>query len=395
MILQSLFGTILAVDDNKDNLLILEYLFKPFKNITLDLANSGTEALNMMSKFDYDLVLLDIDMPILDGYETAKQIKKNEKTRDVPIIFITGEYTSRKFIEKGFELGAVDYLSKPIDDNLLINRVKLYLQLSVKEKELKLHSDHLEKLVAKRTQDLKIAIEETENANRFKNEFYSNMSHELRTPLHAILTLSKRGTTKLEISDIEKIRFYFAQIRDSGERMLRLVDNLLDLNKFEFNKIKFKFENYDIIRLTKDILDEFAVLFVENQIECVYVDEYSEINVNLDIKQIVTVFRNLIGNAIKYAGDGKYIKIELSHNNSFVFWSIQDRGVGVPEKEKELIFEPFRQSTRTKSKAGGTGLGLSISKKIITAHGGWIDVDILKDGTKFTFALPRVNSNDE
>ena len=341
MILQSLFGTILAVDDNKDNLLILEYLFKPFKNITLDLANSGTEALNMMSKFDYDLVLLDIDMPILDGYETAKQIKKNEKTRDVPIIFITGEYTSRKFIEKGFELGAVDYLSKPIDDNLLINRVKLYLQLSVKEKELKLHSDHLEKLVAKRTQDLKIAIEETENANRFKNEFYSNMSHELRTPLHAILTLSKRGTTKLEISDIEKIRFYFAQIRDSGERMLRLVDNLLDLNKFEFNKIKFKFENYDIIRLTKDILDEFAVLFVENQIECVYVDEYSEINVNLDIKQIVTVFRNLIGNAIKYAGDGKYIKIELSHNNSFVFWSIQDRGVGVPEKEKELIFEQY------------------------------------------------------
>lgn len=386
--MENLFGNILAVDDNKDDLLIYEYLFKLNKNITVDIAKSGIDALQKMQIFDYDVILLDIEMPVMDGYETAKRIKQNEKTKNTPIIFITGEFNSKKFIEQGFKIGAVDYLCKPIDDNQLINRVMLYLQLSVHEKELKFHSEQLEKLVDKRTHDLKIAMQETESANRFKNEFYSNMSHELRTPLHAILTLSKRGATKLDFSDVEKVKFYFSQIRESGEQMLELVNNLLDLNKFEFNQQQFVFENTDFNQLTKRILDEFTLLFAEQNIECHYSEEYTDLQVLMDKKQISIVMRNLINNAIKFGGTGKYIKIELSRDDSFVYWSIIDKGVGVPIEEKDLIFDSFSQSSRTKSKAGGTGLGLSICKKIINAHSGWIDLDCLPDGSQFTFSLP-------
>lgn len=388
ILLENIFGNILAVDDNKDDLLIYEYLFKSNKNITVDVASSGEQAIQKMLNFDYDVVLLDIEMPGMDGYETARRIKENEKTKNTPIIFVTGEYNSKKFIEKGFKLGAVDFLTKPIDDNQLINRVKLYLQLSINEKELKLHTEHLEKLVAKRTHDLKIAMEDTESANRFKNEFYANMSHELRTPLHAILTLSKRGATKLDFSDTEKIKFYFSQIRESGEHMLELVNNLLDLNQYELNKHQFNFENIDINQLTKRVLDEYAPQFVENQIDCQYSEEYKELLISLDKKHIATVMRNLLNNAIKFSGTGKFIKIDLSRDDSFVYWSITDKGVGVPENEKEYIFNAFFQSSRTKSKAGGKGLGLTICKKIISAHNGWIDLDCLPEGTQFTFSIP-------
>lgn len=386
--MNNLFGTILAVDDNRENLLLLEYLFRPFKNIHLEITLSGAEALDKLNKYNYDLILLDIDMPIMNGYEVAQKIKEDKRLSSIPIVFITGEYNAQQFIEKGFSLGAVDYLSKPIDNNQLLNRVKLYLELSIKEKELKLHTEHLEKLVNQRTKDLKLAIEATENANRFKNEFYSNMSHELRTPLHAILTLSKRGNGQLDLNDFEKVKFYFKQIRESGERMLDLVNNLLDLNKYEHSNQQIFYEEIDINFLTKKILNEFIVLFDENKIEYIFNETIPDLMVNCDKKQISTVMRNLISNAIKFTADEKFIQIQISCDKFFVNWSIRDKGVGVPEEERQLIFEPFRQSSRTKSKAGGTGLGLTIANKIIEAHKGLIQLNSLPNGSEFIFSIP-------
>jgi len=386
--MNNLFGTILAVDDNRENLLLLEYLFRPFKNIYLEVALSGQEALDKLKKLNYDLILLDIDMPIMNGYEVAQKIKEDKILSSIPIVFITGEYNAQQFIEKGFSLGAVDYLSKPIDNNLLLNRVKLYLELSIKEKELKLHTEHLEKLVNQRTKDLKLAIEATENANRFKNEFYSNMSHELRTPLHAILTLSKRGNGQLDLNDFEKVKFYFKQIRESGERMLDLVNNLLDLNKYEHSNKQIFYEEVDLNFLTKKVLNEFVVLFDENKIEYIFNEAIPDLMVSCDKKQISTVMRNLISNAIKFTGDEKFIHIQISCDKFLVNWSIRDKGVGVPEEERQLIFEPFRQSSRTKSKAGGTGLGLTIANKIIEAHKGLIQLNSLANGSEFIFSIP-------
>lgn len=386
--MNNLFGTILAVDDNRENLQLMEFLFRPFKNIHLEVALSGIEALEKLKKFNYDLILLDIEMPVVDGYETAQRIKEDSSLSRIPIVFITGEYNAQQFIEKGFALGAVDYLNKPIDNNQLLNRVNLYLQLSVKEKELKLHTEHLEKLVDQRTKDLKLAIEATENANRFKNEFYSNMSHELRTPLHAILTLSKRGSSQLDLNDSDKVKFYFKQIRDSGERMLDLVNNLLDLNKYEYNKQQIFYEDINLSFLTKKVLNEFVILFDENKIEYIFNETLPDLIVACDKKQISIVMRNLISNAIKFTNNEKFIQIEMSCDKYFVNWSIRDKGVGVPEDEKELIFEPFRQSSRTKSKAGGTGLGLSISSKIIDAHKGSIQLNCLSNGSQFIFSIP-------
>lgn len=384
----NLCGAILLVDDHADNLLMLEFLFKPYKGLKTFKAYSGKDALTILNTTEIDLILLDIEMPEIDGYETAKLIKANKLLEEIPIVFITGEYNSQTFIDKGFEVGAVDYMVKPLDDNLLINRVKLYLQLLQKERQLKTHSDELEKIVKQRTYDLQQAIEEAESANRFKTEFYSNMSHELRTPLHAILTLSKRGSVNPDYSNTEKIQFYFSQIRDSGEQMLGLVNNLLDLSKFEYNKQRFVFAKFNIYLLTQNILEEFLILFEEYKLECSLHSDVKDLEIDLDKKQMAMVIRNLIGNAIRYAAGGKFIKIEIKQEGEGVLWSITDKGVGVPENEKELIFEPFSQSSRTKSKAGGTGLGLSICKKIITAHNGQIYVNCLPDGSQFVFSIP-------
>ncbi|PCJ60266.1 MAG: hypothetical protein COA79_08830 [Planctomycetota bacterium] len=383
----SLKSKMLLVDDNQDNILIYEYLFNKINDLEINSTTSGKKAVHLAEENVFDLILLDIEMPEMDGYETATNIKEISINKNTPIVFITGAPNSKGYPEKGYELGAIDYITKPIDDNQLLNKVNLYLKLSRKEKELKDYSEKLEGLVEERTKGLLNSIEETKAANNFKNEIYSNMSHELRTPLHAIMTFSKRGVKGISELDNEKLLFYFSQIRTSGERMLDLIDDLLDLNKLEWSKQKFNFDKYNIVELTREMIYKFNSSAIYENLEIFLIDCENEILVSMDRTQIGIVIKNLISNAIKFSGDDREIKIGILTDNEKVTWSIEDNGRGVPQEEVDMIFEPFRLSTLTKTKSGGKGLGLSICRGILNVHNSKISVANLEKGCKFSFAL--------
>ena len=255
----------------------------------------------------------------------------------------------------------------------------------------------------KHEQELMVQTEKAELANRAKSEFLANMSHELRTPMHAILGFSSLGSNKVGKAANEKISGYFSRINESGQRLLYLLNDLLDLSKLEAGRMDFDFSENDLQESIKIIADELAPLFLER---CLTVDvEPSSVNTHAiyDNEKIEQVIRNLLSNAIKFTPDGMSVLIYFEETLLYskedpseeaaipaISVSIMDQGTGLPEDELETVFEKFVQSSKTETGAGGTGLGLSISKEIIEGHGGSISArNSSNGGAIFTFSLPR------
>ncbi len=243
--------------------------------------------------------------------------------------------------------------------------------------------------------------EMAEQANRAKSAFLANMSHELRTPMHAILGFSDLGASKIAAVDAEKLSSYFKRINESGQRLLVLLDGLLDLSKLEAGRMNFSFTEQDLQETLAVVIDEFQPLFAERNLTTDVEPTMIDTVLVYDNDKIIQVIRNLLANAIKFTPDNKSILIyfdeaELpaegdgSVPRTAVSVSIIDQGPGIPEDEIEAVFDKFVQSSITGNSAGGTGLGLSICKEIILHHGGEIHVSNNADGgAVFTFSLPR------
>jgi signal transduction histidine kinase len=261
----------------------------------------------------------------------------------------------------------------------------------------------------KHEQELMVQTEKAELANRAKSEFLANMSHELRTPMHAILGFSSLGSNKVGTAANEKISGYFTRINESGQRLLYLLNDLLDLSKLEAGRMDFEFSENNLQESINIIADELTPLFLQR---CLTVDiEPSSVSTHAiyDKEKIEQVIRNLLSNAIKYTPDNMSVLIYFEETLLYskedpseeaaipaISVSIMDQGTGVPEGELETVFEKFVQSSKTETGAGGTGLGLSISKEIIEGHGGSIMArnSINGGGAIFTFSLPRKKSTN-
>ncbi len=286
---------------------------------------------------------------------------------------------------------AIHFIKTDIDD--------LLRQREQKEEELKRMSDklikvneELEKRVRERTNELLIAKEEAESANRAKSDFLAKISHELRTPMHGILSFSRFGINKADRVSKEKLISYFENIYDSGDRLMTLVNDLLDLSKLERGKMPFDFRDHDIAVNLDAIRSQLTPLLSEKSIELI-IEEKGFGDLSYDKDRIMQVFTNLIGNAIKFSEPGENIRIQFDSvdedGTSFAEIRIIDRGVGIPEGELEKVFESFNQSSFTKSSSEGTGLGLAISREIVNAHSGRIyAAKAPEKGTIFTVLLP-------
>ena len=267
--------------------------------------------------------------------------------------------------------------------------------------ELARHRDHLQEMVDERTRDLLAAKEEAERANRAKSEFLANVTHELRTPMHAILSYANLGLDRQDHAGAAKLAGYFERIRDSGDRLLNLINELLDLSKVEAGRLLLSRQAADATDLCRTVAADLAPLAATGNVAIEVVADADLGRVVVDPQRLSQVLRNLIANAIRFSPDGGSITVSLatsvlpgrraSDQGSIpaLRITVADRGVGIPEAELERIFDAFVQSSRTNTGAGGTGLGLAICRQIIHAHHGRITAhNRTGGGAEFEVLLP-------
>ncbi|MCB9655166.1 MAG: bacteriohemerythrin [Deltaproteobacteria bacterium] len=272
----------------------------------------------------------------------------------------------------------------------------------------------LEDLVGSRTRDLlqtnaelEAAVNEAQAANRAKSLFLANMSHELRTPLHAILALSRLGIEKVDTSSKDRLLGYFTDIRRSGERLIGLLDNLLDLSKLEAGRMRFESEPIDLGKIVADVVLEFQTIAEERGLSLLLPRAPALASptamIQGDAVRIAQLTRNLISNALKFSETGGRIQVSVTETPptgrdeaALVRLAVDDDGPGVPDGELEAIFDPFIQSSRSASGAGGTGLGLSICREIARAHAGEIWAEHRSpSGTRFVATFPGLAVHEQ
>ncbi len=283
------------------------------------------------------------------------------------------------------------FLVRHADQIIRRQQAELHAEITArKEAEalIRQHNATLEETVRVRTAAFERAKDQAEAANQAKSEFLANMSHELRTPLQSILSFATLGVEKVATATHEKLCRYFAQIDQSGQVLLALLNNLLDLAKLDIGKMTFTFEPIDLRVLLSQVVDEFHSLKAKQRLR-IHTDlPESAADLLLDHQAIKQVVRNLLSNAIKYSAQDGTIVLCMQQEERSMVVTVRDDGPGIPDEELETVFDKFTQSSRTKTGAGGTGLGLAICREIVRAHGGHIWAENGQDGgAVFAFAL--------
>jgi len=402
---------ILIVDDNENNLFTLRTLIEEYLNAHILQADSGGATLKILVEHTVDLIILDVQMPDMDGFDVAKIIQSRPKTQHIPIVFLTAAYKSEEFQQKGFEIGAVDYLTKPIDAPQLINRIQSYVRFIEQDNQ---HKQELESKVQMRTTELlkarnelerrveerTIALLEAKNqaeqakkiaeeANFSKSRFLANMSHELRTPLNAIIGYSEmlqEDAAELNeqdcVADLQKVQ-------TAGKHLLELINDVLDISKIEAGKMDLNLETFDLKTVINEIISTVKPLIAKknNTLKIVMDDNLGEMHT--DVTKLHQMLLNLISNAAKFTESGT-IRLEVKHDSKWMSFCVTDNGIGMTHKQQKKLFNPFTQAdSSTTRRYGGTGLGLAITKQFAQMMGGtiWVESEF-GIGSSFMISLP-------
>lgn len=361
---------ILIVDDKPENNLALSNLIAE-DGVEIISANSANEALEMLLKHEIALALLDVQMPIINGFSLARLMRSAERSKTIPIIFITASERTGADIFEGYERGAVDYLLKPLDPHIVRNKVRVFVELDRKSKALKAKTADL----AQKLREVEILKAEAEAANQAKTRFLANMSHEIRTPLGAVLGFSE--LLKLEDQPINERQSYVVAIERNGKLLLKLIDDILDLSKIEADKIEAERNTISMTELVTDLRAVHELKANERGI-AFEVESYGHLPKQIvsDPLRIKQILNNIVGNAIKFTQKGK-VAITISYDSEstsgprLLRFNVADTGCGLTSVEAARLFQPFMQAdSSTKRKFGGTGLGLTIAKRLAQLLGG-------------------------
>lgn len=378
---------ILIVDDREENLLTLESILES-DELNIIKALSGNEALGLMLEYNFAMVLLDVQMPEMDGFECAELMRSNDRTKNIPIIFITAISKQRQHIFKGYASGAVDYLYKPLDLEILTAKIKAYIEFFKQKHKLEITTRELEKTIQELDSSKKIA----EEATLAKSSFLANMSHEIRTPLNGIIGMAELALMDGSLSEIQSERL--ADIKQSGISLLDIINEILDISKIEADKLVLEEIEFSIRDVLQKVIRLLSVKISQDNLElnCSISPEIPDILVGDPIR-IRQILINLVGNAIKFTDKG-FVSIELnlikkSKDSVNIDFIIRDTGIGIAKDKVQYLFESFSQAdTSTTRKHGGSGLGLSISKNLVNMMDGEIEIESeLDKGSMFLFNL--------
>jgi len=413
---------ILLVDDHAENLLALEaILTNPLYNLIR--ARSGRDALREVLARDVALILLDVAMPDLDGYETAALIRQRERSRDTPIIFLTANYRTETHVFRGYSVGAVDYIFKPFTPEILQSKVAVFVELFNKREALKRHAealqrahDELEDRVQARTKELaaanealraeivervriererlaslereQIARAQAESVNRMKDEFLATLSHELRTPLNAIL-----GWAHLLASgkaDPATVHRALGVIRNNAMAQSQLIEDILDVSRIISGKLRLNVASVDLRDVIDAALDSISPaadaksITIERDLQAIDL-------VHGDKDRLQQVFWNLLSNAVKFTPRDGRVVVRLSRADNDALISVEDTGIGISPEFLPYVFDRFSQADGTPTRRhGGLGLGMAIVRHLVELHGGTVHArsDGENQGTTFTAVLP-------
>ncbi|MBD3884497.1 response regulator [Phormidium tenue FACHB-886] len=386
---------VLLVDDHPENLLALEAILEGLGQ-NLVKARSGEQALKRLLDQDFAVILLDVKMPGMDGFETAALIRQRQRSRYTPIIFLTAFSDNDDLISKGYALGAVDYLLKPIDPVILTSKVLVFVDLFKKNIEVQEQS---EQLVAKNLEILRAeaARQQAEEANRLKDEFLAIVSHELRTPLNSILGWSQLLLTQ-EFGEAKRIQALQTIVRNAKSQA-QLIEDILDVSRLMQSKVRLSIQPVNAIGVIESVLESVQPLAQEKSIQLESQLDKAAQMIAADPQRFRQIVWNLLTNAIKFTlQDGRVtVKLTLVHNrgnpaqDAFAQLQVIDTGIGITANFLPYIFDHFRQADSSSTRAqGGLGLGLAIVQQLVSLHDGKIFAvsEGLGKGATFTVQLP-------
>jgi signal transduction histidine kinase len=370
-------NSILIVDDKPENIQLIGTLLRKLYNLYI--ADNGESAVKIANDKLPDLILLDIMMPHVTGFDVCKTLKSNPLTKDIPVIFLTARNESEDIV-KGFQLGAVDYITKPFKQEEVLIRISTHIKLKESERELVRKNSEIEK-----------TANELEILNQEKDKFFSIIAHDLRNPISGLLGLTEMIGDRVERFSTDELKYYLNLMHSSADRLSTLLANLLEWARLQMGNVEFIPESNNLFLSAGKIISHLSGNLKDKNINCVN-SIPSGITFIFDFYMLDTVLRNLIGNAIKFTRKDGNIFVFAEIKDTDVIISVKDSGIGIPPALADKIFS-LKEVVSRKGTDGeaSSGLGLLLCKSFVEKNNGriWFDTEIDK-GTTFFVSLPYV-----
>lgn len=361
---------ILIVDDVMSNVLLLKVLLTNEK-FAIATASNGRQALEQVEKENPDLVLLDVMMPDMSGFEVAQHLKSNPQTAEIPIIFLTA-LNSTADIVKGFQVGANDFISKPFNKEELIIRVTHQISLVAAKRLILSKTEELQRTIAGR------------------DKLYSVIAHDLRSPMDSIKMVLNMLILNLPAEKIG-IEMYelLTMANQTTEDVFSLLDNLLKWTKSQIGKLNVVYQDVDLVEVTDGVIEIFSMVASLKKIR-IHEMKPEKMMVNADIDMLKTVVRNLLSNAIKFSKENSEVLVKMEEVDGMAVVSVQDYGCGISEEgQKKLLHTDTHFSTFGTNNEEGSGLGLLLCKDFVVKNGGKLWFTSKEgEGSIFSFSIP-------